>query len=307
MTPATPLFPDGSSSAQLWYKYLPDEEVRILMDLTNDQRGLFTSLRLYAITHGGLPEDSQALWMKAKNFCAISRFKFFKLWPVLREYFVKIDEKLAFEHDERKVDESRSRVAKYRDYGKLGAQRRWESQPQTEQRAPIVTMAKPSAEPMATDQQQSREEIVDTEQQQQQGNSTVVAAAAASPEPPGGENTPAAAPETLAIIFTRSKSLIASKYPDITPKFMNQLVDKCRDVDRTLTDDTLCQAIREVYKGPDQKSAGLFMRTIPAWLANRAQGEICYGEVLEARRPPTKQEKIDEIDARILRRHGAIK
>ena len=124
MTPSVTPFPDLPSQ-QLWFKYLPDEEFSTICEMSNDLRGLFISMRLYAITHNGFSADMDELWAKAKNFCGISRYKFRKLFPELVKFFTEIDGRFYFSRDEERMEESREALRNSVINGRKGAAARW--------------------------------------------------------------------------------------------------------------------------------------------------------------------------------------
>jgi hypothetical protein len=158
MTPGvTPLFPDGSSSQQIWFKYLPDEELSTICEMSNDLRGLFLSLRLYAITHNGFTSDIDELWTKAKNFCGISRYKFRKLFPELVKFFTEIDGRLYFARDEDRMEESREKLRNSVIDGRKGAEARWKQRRMQAPQQINQPIATPSETPMASEP--NREEL----------------------------------------------------------------------------------------------------------------------------------------------------
>jgi hypothetical protein len=152
MNPQTLLFPDGSSPQQLWIKQIPDEELNTLLTLSNDERGLFTTLRFYALTYNGLSADVDLLWADIRHFCGLSHRKFLRLLPRVLTKFCKMEDKFYFYRDEDRVQSSREKVIKSRSFGKLGAERRWRNESGTNQNSGGFQMATPSATPMLTDQ-----------------------------------------------------------------------------------------------------------------------------------------------------------
>lgn len=131
MTPRTTLtFPEGGSAQPLWFKTFPDEEFSTIVKMSNDERGLFTSLRWYALTSGGFSTDLEECWKEARNFCGISRFKFRKLFHSVVKYFTEVEGVFCFERDEERVSESRLNVAKARRSAQLAAQARWDAMKQ---------------------------------------------------------------------------------------------------------------------------------------------------------------------------------
>ena len=151
MTPSgvTP-FPDLPSQ-QLWFKYLPDEELATICEMSNDLRGLFLSMRLYAITHNGFSADIDELWTKAKNFCGISRYKFRKLFPELVKFFTEIDGRFYFSRDEERMEESREALRNSVINGRKGAAARWKERRIQTPQAINQPIAPLSETPMASE------------------------------------------------------------------------------------------------------------------------------------------------------------
>lgn len=148
--PSTPLFPDGSSPLRLYLKIFPDEEMCDLLNLSNDERGLYQTLRWYSLKNSGLPVEIEKIWEEVRYCAGVSRYKFFKLIRnVLERKFRNFDGRFFVWSDEEKVEESRDKVSKFRTIGKLGAERRWKKQSQPESDTNVVTMATPSDTPLA--------------------------------------------------------------------------------------------------------------------------------------------------------------
>lgn len=110
---------------QLWLQRYPAEELSGLQrGLDPNQFYLFHHFRDLMFVNGGLPDDEQFLEGVARNF-GISKYKFRKSWPVVKNFFEKFSGVLVYEEDEQKRLVQSQISAKRKISGRLGAQSRW--------------------------------------------------------------------------------------------------------------------------------------------------------------------------------------
>jgi hypothetical protein len=136
----------------VWIKVYPDEEMADTCDLTLEELGLYNRLRWYALHKGGFTENIDELWPKLRNFVRIHRQKFDRLWPHVREKFKLCSGFYTVERDEERISQSRLKLAKSREDGRLAAEKRWGATRIQAINDDSVTMGDPSSDPMLTDQ-----------------------------------------------------------------------------------------------------------------------------------------------------------
>jgi len=313
MNPQTQLFQDGSSPQQLSIDFIPDEEFVTVLNLSNDERGLFVSLRLFALTHGGLPENLEELWLQGKNCFGISRYKFFKLAPRVIEFkFENFSGRFYFSRDKERIEVSRDKISKSRSFGKLGAESRWKKRlaPVTEE--PGEPIAPPSAVEIAPlcesamPVRASAAVVVGSLSLLQEGVTTTTP----SPLPPFlNGNSPPIATEAA-----------ASGHPQaLTDAEYRQIQEHCRTVvgggDRgvPIPDRKLCEKLRAKFSGIPIAEVVLFLprfagqKTPGLWLAKsvdelKAEAERQRKDTQEPYRKPVQKNKTEQMYERIL--HG---
>jgi hypothetical protein len=110
---------------QLWLQRYPAEELSGLQrGLDPNQFYLFTQFRDLMFVNGGLPDSDPFLEGLARNF-GISKYKFRKCWPVVKNFFEKFSGVLVYEEDEQRRIMQANVSAKRKIAGRLGAQSRW--------------------------------------------------------------------------------------------------------------------------------------------------------------------------------------
>ena len=78
--------------------------------------------------------------------------------------------------------------------------------------------------------------------------------------------------------------LVASIFRDVTPEFISRLLSAAQRVCPDVGDEDLALAVRATFKPAKQKTAGLFLETVPAWLQNQPD-----------RKPPTQANCLDQM------------
>ena len=78
--------------------------------------------------------------------------------------------------------------------------------------------------------------------------------------------------------------MIASVFADVTPEFISRLLAASQKIYPHVTDDDIALAVRSTFKPGRQKTAGLFLETVPAWLQNQPN-----------RKPPESTLSVDSM------------
>ena len=218
-----------------------------LRELPCDLRGLVRDFRDYAWVHFGLPATMEALEGIALSF-RFSRYKFRKYWETtLKKFFTESDGKLYYADDEHHRTVARENHDKAREYGRLGVLAKRNKQAGLQFSGPGIPQA-PLQPPLHhTETETDRYSNTATAD-----NTTNVVAAAVD------SNCPTA------------YKLIASIFADVTPAFIGRLLGEAQKILPDVGDEDLALAIRATYKpNGKQKTAGLFLETVPAWLRNQ--------------------------------------
>jgi len=227
-------------------------------DLDVTESGLFFRLRIYAWKHLGLPGDFDRLKKIAIMTCGISSYRFKKCWQNVQQKFSKTsDGRLVYEPDENRRIQTPAATSKFKELGKKGAEARWKKPSQnTLQPVPLSDSVRhPAAIGSAWQTADNTYRTTNTaaaEESRDIGPSLPVLAAAV-------ENK-TECPNTF--------RLIASIFADVTPAFVTRLLGEAQKVLPTVSDEDLSLAVRATYQPKKQISAGLFLETIPAYLAN---------------------------------------
>ena len=248
-----------TADIQPWFQFNPLLEGAEIEDLTNDERGLFFSFRIYSWKHNGLPSDPDALKKIAVTCCGISRYKFLKVWETVKHKFENISpNRIAYLKDEGKRLQPLEVSRKFQELGRKGAAARWKQEGFNHPE--VVPKTDSGRHPSAIDNgwhtdSRDRDRILTT----------------------AAENTtiPGELPNLAAAVENPSETqcpntfrLIASIFRDVTPAFIERLLGEARKILPDAADDDLARAVRATYRAKKQESAGLFLTSVPAWLQN---------------------------------------
>jgi hypothetical protein len=235
-----------------WIKSFPFMDLGSIQDLNNDERGLFLTIRCYCLTGENgfrtLPADTEEAWKVLGVSAGISRYKFRKVFSALLQKdsrkFEIFQSRIFFSRDLRRFEETAARIAKNKKAGHLGGTEK----ANRARKEPHQRLAS------ARDQTTTDQIRVDSIQQQQLIPEEDLSAAAV-----------ATATETE---FPKARACIARSYPDVNGKFMKRLVERARSADPDVTDAVLTDALMNTHK-PTQRSAGMWLETVPSWLENQ--------------------------------------
>ncbi len=244
-----------SLSIQPWFQFNPVNEAVAIEDLDVTEAGLFFRLRIYAWKHLGLPAEFDRLKKIAVMTCGISAYRFKKCWQVVEQKFSKTsDGRLVYEPDEERRIVTPETSRKFQELGKKGAEARWKKNVESGLQA--VPKADSGRHDSAID---SGWQTVDSRSE------NYIAATAENTTTVGDLPRMAAAVENSCPNTFR---LIASIFRDVTPEFVTRLLSASQKIFPAVTDEDLSLAVRATFKPGKQKSAGLFLDTVPAWLSN---------------------------------------
>lgn len=257
-------------------RYALEEMGGWLRALTCEQRGLVNDFRDYAWCNFGLPSDDRELERLAQTF-GLSRYKFRKLWPELKKFFTELAGRLVYTPDEESSAELAEPTVKVTDkseHARIAARSRWsrrvsdngmlnsEHRPEHDRASNEHPSPRgfPSHSP-SFPPESSRNTAASEKTTGIVALSTAVADADKR-KPPQSEPIPG---------FDEARKLILTckRFSDVTPQFFRNLIEVSREADPSLTDETLCRALRATYKGDRQESPGLWLVTVPAWLRNQ--------------------------------------
>lgn len=262
-----------------------------LRALPCEHRGLIQDLRDYSLCNGGIPDDPDFLIDLAASF-RFSRYKFRKYWATLRKFFIEIDGFLFYEGDQILPSESlevteQEPVKSYRHQKAAAA--RWgrlhdalHMQPDASASPmhdatgciPIPPLTLPLFTP-------SEDSLVTAAADKQLGIVDLAAAVESTPKMPmqkqeqefqGARRLIVGG---LYILSPRTgNKFFDSRFSDLSPGMFQRIVQAALKVEPDLTDERLCEAIWGGYKGQDQKTAGLFLTSVPAWLQNNVRAAV---------------------------------
>jgi len=243
-------------------RYALEEMGGWLRSLTCEQRGLVNDFRDYAWCNFGLPNDDHELERLAQTF-GLSRYKFRKFWPELKKFFIKVADRLVFESDEEQRAAAQEKLDKAREFGKLGQEVRKQKTLSFAEFPKKISTRPPEATLEHIHPESERE--VETAASEKTTGIVALSTAVADADkrkPPQSEPIPG---------FDEARKLILTckRFSDVTPQFFRNLIEVSREADPSLTDETLCRALRATYKGDRQESPGLWLVTVPAWLRNQ--------------------------------------
>ena len=240
-----------------------------LRELPCDLRGLIHDFRDYAWVHFGLPSEQEELESIAMSF-RFSRYKFRKYWSTLRKFFTESDGRLFYPDDEHHRSETRQKYDKAREYGRIGAEIKRQRQSTVEFASQKFSTSPPSGTLEHTDSR-DRDRLCNTAAVEETSDLEQLAGSVAA-----ADSKSTSCPNT--------HRMIASVFAGVTPEFISRLLAASQKIYPHVTDDDIALAVRSTFKPGRQKTAGLFLETVPAWLQNQPN-----------RKPPESTLSVDSM------------
>jgi hypothetical protein len=276
----TPAIERRQTSDYWWIKRFPLKEMGgELRTLKPEARCLVNDFRDFAFENNGLPVAELELIAIAETF-RFTKYRFKRFWngdeergiKGAKNFFTQIGDRLHYGKDGQQSSTLVEISSKQSTNGKRGADVRWSDR--GEQRENEVD-GDPPLSPMAKTEDSSTPSLA-----------VAVASCSVEEGELRGEGGRPPVPE-----YPKALALIATMFPDVTPNFLIQLVEVCRKVDPAVTEDRICEGLHIVAK-EKQTSAGLFLKTLPAWISNHRTTKNFSPTLNPSRKPNTKDEAI---------------
>lgn len=224
------------------------QELAIVLSLSNEQRGLFLSLRMYCDAHGSLPGEEKA-FKKLKIWCGVSAYKLARIWPEIQKFFTFSGGVWTYLEDSLAVPEVpedvESKLARH-DHASKAARQKW-------------------AMLRASNEHNEHERASDPPSDSPLPVRQVLSTTSSS----SNISTARKDDDAQMLNFKNSFVFLVNAFPQSTPKLLRRLVDAAQSVDAELSDESLLQALQATHRPGVQKSPGMFLEAVPAFLDNQ--------------------------------------